>query len=81
MTMTQLSYSVPTLPHLTVSTLPISAIFVKIKITEWLLTTLPVTRLSQASPITHQRDCVFFQTHYFIIGTSYQRDDIRERDR
>ena len=38
MTMTQLSHSVPTLPHLTVPTLPITAIFVNIKITESLLT-------------------------------------------
>ena len=38
MTMTQLSHSVPTLPHLTVPSLPISEIFVKIKIKEWLLT-------------------------------------------
>ena len=34
MTMTQLSHSVPTLPHLIVPTLPTSALFVKINITE-----------------------------------------------
>ena len=27
---------------------------------------------------THQRD---FQTHYFIIGTTYQRDDVCDRQR
>ena len=39
---------------------------------------------------THQRDCPrdvswdvasVFQTHYFIIGTTYQRDDVRDRQR
>ena len=40
MTMTQLSHSVPALPHLTVPTVLISTIFVNISITEWFLTIL-----------------------------------------